>query len=295
MVTIMEKNSPYAKKPKLINDHADTTVPPRESPEAAGDVLARDPSARRALLSATDKPCYAAVTAAGLSSSQPPQWFVQFFTEFENRLDIRIESLLDKKFGHLTSTVTEHDEKIKSLSFDIANLRDTVQALQTDNGKLERKLDDLENRSRRNNLVVFGIQESDNKEDCKKLIQDFLRFADVPEEDINDIQRCHRTPSFRPQGQENAPHHPRRIHIGFGSFTAKERARKACINKLKATRSLYLDHKAFVAEDLSQHVLQLRKSKAGAFKRLKEEGKRPFFIFPDKLCFRNPDGKITTA
>ncbi|XP_071503488.1 short transient receptor potential channel 4-like, partial [Diadema antillarum] len=234
VVTIMEKNSPYAKKPKLINDHADTAVPPRESPGAAGDVLARDPSARRELLSATDKPCYVAVTAAGLSSSQPPQWFVQFFSEFENRLDVRIESLLDKKCGDLTSIVTEHDEKIKSLSFDIANLRDTVQALQTDNGKLERKLDDLENRSRRNNLVVFGIQESNNKEDCKKLIQDFLRFADVPEEDINDIQRCHRTPSFRPQGQENAPHHPRRIHIGFGSFTAKERARKACINKLKA-------------------------------------------------------------
>ena len=294
----MEKNSPDSKRPKLNNDQMDTTVPRHESPGTAGDVPARDPPARRELLSSTSPgmPGYAAV-AAGLSSSQPPPWFVQFFTEFENRLDARIESLLDKKLGDLTSKISEQDEKMKSLSFDLDSLRDSVQALQTVNQKLERKLDDLENRSRRNNLVVFGIQESSNtnKEDCKKLIHDFLHFADVADEDIKDIQRCHRTPSYRPHVQENVPQYPRRIHIGFGSFTAKERARKACINKLKATKSLFQDHKVFVAEDLSQHVLQLRKSKAGSFKRLKEEGKRPFFVFPDKLCYRDPDGKFITA
>lgn len=289
----MENNSPLSKKLKLNNEHADSAVPHQASPATAGNVTVCDPPAKRNILSSVSHSTPAAV--ADLSMNKPPQWFVQFFADFENRQEARIESLLDKKLGDLTFKVADHEEKIKCLSFEVDNMKDAVQALQIENGKLESKLDDLENRSRRNNLVVFGIQESDNKEDCRKVIQDFMRFAEVPEDVIKDIQRCHRTPSFRPQVKENSQQYPRRIHLGFGAYSAKERARKACIKKLKATTSLYQDHKVFVAEDLSQRVLQLRKAKAGSFKRLKEEGKRPFFVFPDKLCHRNPDGKMIIA
>lgn len=290
----MEKSSPLTKKPRLNNEQAVVAAPRSDSAGAAAEVAVRNPPVKQDFLSSTSQ-CSPAAAVPDLSTNKAPAWFVQFFADFENRQDARIESILDKKLGDLTSKVLEHEEKISSLYFVVDSLKDSVQALQLENGKLERKLDDLENRSRRNNIVVFGIQESNDKEDCRKVIQEFLRFAEVPEDAINDIQRCHRTPSFRPQVKENAQQYPRRIHLGFGSYTAKERARKACIKKLKANASLYRDHKVFVAEDLSQRVLQLRKAKAGSFKRLKEEGKRPFFVFPDKLCYKNADGKIITA
>ena len=41
------------------------------------------------------------------------------------------------------------------------------------NGNLADKLDDLEDRNRRNNLVLFGVPESKN-EDRRKAVTDFL-------------------------------------------------------------------------------------------------------------------------
>ena len=116
-----------------------------------------------------------------LSADAPPQWFVSFesrqdkrFGDFEKRLDKRIESLLDEKLGDLSKKVNEHDEKLQSMDFDMKKMHECVKQLQKENGELVSKLDDLENRSRRTNLVMFGIQEADPKEDCEKTIQDFL-------------------------------------------------------------------------------------------------------------------------
>ena len=233
------------------------------------------------------------------SMDAPPQWFVSFesrqdkrFRDFEKRLDKRIESLLDEKLGDLSKKVNEHDEKLQSMDFDMKEMHECVKQLQKENGELVSKLDDLENRSRRTNLVVFGIQEADpkkgEKENCEKTIQDFLHFVGARDEDIAQIERCHRTPTYRPTPtQDGSRSVPRRIHIGFATYIAKERVRKACLGKLKLTKSLYNHHKLFVAEDLSKRIQNLRKAKAPIFQRLKREDKRPFFAFPDRVCYRD--------
>ena len=63
------------------------------------------------------------------------------------------------------------------------------------NNELVSKLDDLENRSRRNNLVIFGLKEPGGKEDCSKTVNDFLKFAGANPDDLHNAQRCHRTPT----------------------------------------------------------------------------------------------------
>ena len=169
-----------------------------------------------------------------------------------------------------------------SIDFDVKELQDSVKNLTKENAFLIDKLDDLENRSRRNNLVIFGIKESEGKEDCWKTVGDFLRFVGR-DDDIGKIERCHRTPTT-PPNPKNAHQRqlPRRIHIGFNSFVVKERVRKAAIDKLKSTKSQYDEQqKVFVAEDLSKRVIEKRKKKSSLFNRLfkSRRANAPFLPF----------------
>ena len=67
-----------------------------------------------------------------------------------------------------------------------------VKNLKKERNELVSKLDDLENRSRRNNLVFHGISESQNQnENCQNLITKELSLDDFK------VERCHRTPSSR--------------------------------------------------------------------------------------------------
>ena len=228
----------------------------------------------------------AAPDPASLQTDAPPSWFL----DFEKRQRKEFEVLLDAKLRELIAKVAEHADKIESLHFENQSLKDSVKCLKEQNSRIEAKLDDLENRHRRQNVVLFGLQESGRKEDCLQVVGDFFRWAEVQKDDIDKIERCHRTPTS-PTGHAGRP---RRIHIFFGSYMAKERVRKAVIAHLKKANSMYNDHQVSIAEDLSKKVLDLRKEKRPIFKRLKNEGKRPFFIYPARIGYRDAvSGKLT--
>ncbi|XP_041472761.1 multiple epidermal growth factor-like domains protein 10 [Lytechinus variegatus] len=75
----------------------------------------------------------------------------------------------------------------------MGSLKDSVKQLEKEKEVLIAKLDDLENRGRRKNIVLFGIPEHPNQdhEDCLKTVTDFLQHADVSEDDCSQIERCH--------------------------------------------------------------------------------------------------------
>ena len=139
--------------------------------------------------------------------------------------------------------LVEHDEKLKSLDFESQNMKADIEKLQHEKELLAAKLDDIENRNRRNNLVFFGMPEMD-KEDCTVSMKDMLtNFVGVDPSALDHIDRCHRTPIFRSPtlSQEDKP---RIIHMVFSSFTSS---------------------------------LDMRKKKMVAFKKLQREGKNPSF------------------
>ena len=128
----------------------------------------------------------------------------------------------------------------------------------------------------------------------KEVLQDFVGLSASDYE----IERCHRTPTFIPPQSESQAHRspssqhvqpdkstkPRMIHVCFSSFAAREKVRQECIQKFKAAQ--FKGKKLFVSEDFSKRVVNLRKEKSEAFKRLKTEGKKPFFLYPAKLAYR---------
>ena len=217
----------------------------------------------------------------------PPRWFVQFFVGFEQRLNVKITKRLDE----VCEKVKEHDESLTACSIQMDNLEKQVQDLKKERSELIGKLDDLENRSRRNNLVFHGISETEGpKEQCQQVIQEMLtQFVGLSVNDF-EIERCHRTPSSPPPTTENERRSPRIVHVAFSTYSAKEKVRKACIARFKA--DLYRGKKIFVSDDFSSRVLRMRKEKMEKFKQMKDEKKKPFFLYPDRLAYRGSDGKL---
>ena len=128
-------------------------------------------------------------------------------------------------------------------------------------------IDDLENRSRRNNAIFFGIPEGSeqNPSNCRDFISNTLmKFID-PEGNLPDIdiQRAHRTPTGPPRTDQSKP---RPIHVLFGQFQHKELTRNAAINTFKAKK--FKNSKLFVADDLSKRVQDKRKKMLPHFKKL---------------------------
>ena len=116
---------------------------------------------------------------------------------------------------------------------------------------LDSKAQDLEDRSRRNNLVIFGVPEIDNPrdEDCDKAICEILRkyqILDSGDTHGGLLERAHRLGKKKPeQGR------PRPIIVCCGSFKDKQFILNNA-NRLKG--SSYV-----IAEDFSKATLEVRR------------------------------------
>ena len=204
--------------------------------------------------------------------STAPIWF----SRYEERLDARFE-VLAKDFKDMQDGLNHH-------------IKDTEEKFETVNDEMKSlwdKIDDLENRSRRNNLVLYNVPEKTetNPSECidfmKKLSKDFIK---IKEGDIPVFQRAHRTPTGPPRAQQNKP---RPIHIQFASFQDKIAFRKSAVALFKTTT--FNGWKLFIQDDLSVRIQKNRKELVPTLKKLREEGKRPFFVYPAILKYWDND------
>ena len=225
-------------------------------------------------------------SALNASMTKPPEWFA----DYENRLETRLRGIMNP-LEDISKRMETIEGKLRSVDFEIESVKADIKTLQKEKEDLITKVDDLENRSRRDNLIFFGVPEVAEKENCAELLVDLLEnFVGVPDFNRNHIERCHRTPTFKPSGGPQSK--PRIIHVKFSSYQTKELVRKACIQKFK--ESTYKGQKIFVGEDFSKRIQTLRKNQMGEFKRLQREGKKPFFIYPAVVKYRDANGRVLT-
>ena len=120
-----------------------------------------------------------------LNDEQPPQWFVQYFDQFESRFEQRIGNITYYyiKFEELNAELVEHNEIIKGVNHDVEILRSELKKISDDNESLVSKLDDIENRARRNNIVLFGVPEVES-ENVLQTVSDIFQAAEL---DINEL------------------------------------------------------------------------------------------------------------
>lgn len=250
-----DKN-PSSKKPKIDEDTCDTV----------------DTSAAASKGSRSPAPALA------------PAWFTEYMISFESRM----QNVIANQVSELTAKVSDHEEKLTSCAMLISDLEKQVDKLKSANVDLAQKMDDLENRTRRNNLVFYGIPEVFDSPTLT-VVNEVFSFVGLHPKDLG-IERCHRTPTSTTSSRQALDEKPRMIHICFSSFQTKEMVRQKCVKVFKSTK--FKGRKLFVSDDYSKKVMQQRKNKRDEFQSLKDQGKRPFFLFPARLAYKDGTGKL---
>lgn len=268
-------NSPAKKKPNTANSfdlltdemtdesYAAAASSSAESP-AGGKPGTRSHStnANGSDIPPTTPPPSGSATADSGSAPTPPAWFKAF--------ELRQEERLDDILGLCR-------EEHKGMCHAISILKDEVDKLSKKLEEADLKIDDLENRGRRNNIVLYRVPEGEEKKNCVNFVEDLLDQAGSTMG--KNIQRAHRTgpPLAASKGSR-----PRPIHIGFTSFKEKEQARKALINYFKSKKDNDTEIYA-VSDDYSVKVQKLRKAKIPELKKLRQEGKKAFLVYPAEI------------
>ena len=200
------------------------------------------------------------------NESEAPVWF----KHFEQRQDERFKDIMEQSKA-----------MYEGLQLEVNNLKDEVKDLKEKLKYCDIKIDDLENRSRRNNLIIFNLPEGTEGHDCAKFVTSLLQT----ECNINAtaIQRAHRTGKIS-NSRSVAQSKPRPVHVGFSHFVEKEQCRKALLELFK--RKKFNDSRLYVSNDYSLKVQRLRKEKLPELRRLRAEGKEAFMVYPAEIKIR---------
>eukprot|EP00745_Piridium_sociabile_P022930 TRINITY_DN35768_c1_g2_i1.p1 TRINITY_DN35768_c1_g2~~TRINITY_DN35768_c1_g2_i1.p1 ORF type:complete len:280 (+),score=57.69 TRINITY_DN35768_c1_g2_i1:199-1038(+) len=181
---------------------------------------------------------------------------VKVLTAMDKKMEERIENL--------QTSMQEHMEKFQA---NVAHVTKENKELKEKVDRLESRVDDLEGRSRRNNLIFHGIPSPQGKtelwSDCEKAVKTALKEEMGLTEEV-EIERAHRL------GSEKSD---RPIIICFGKFKDKERI-LASRKVLREKRS-----KIFVNEDFTPRVRESRRLLLPFLKKAKAEQKRAFLRF----------------
>ena len=147
----------------------------------------------------------------------------------------------------------------------------------------------LENHSRRNNIKVLGIQESEGGEtweESEKLVKDAIKEHLKIEDDLL-IERAHRVgkprPPYRHVGGSKVASKPRPIVARFQIWKEKEKV-------IRAARKSKPDRVQFF-EDFAKATLERRRQKVPELVKARKQGKKAFLVM-DRVVYaksRPPD------
>ncbi|KAM9358436.1 uncharacterized protein ABDE67_003935 [Symphorus nematophorus] len=163
--------------------------------------------------------------------------------------------------------ITEAEERISDMETSSAVTKETLLSLLKEQRRLREKVTDLESRSRRNNIRVYGVPEDSEGDSMIKFIENLMTTElGLPDGMSLQIQRAHRALTQKP-GPDTTP---RSIVINFQQFDVKE-----TVLKLAWKKKIHLNNKQiFFDHDYAYEVMVKRRAYGGIKKALKEKGIR---------------------
>lgn len=187
--------------------------------------------------------------------------------EINGKLD-----MLGAEVRNLSDRVEEAESRVETVERWAAETTEALSSCLKQQKAMQHKLNDLESRSRRNNIRIFGVSEGEEGEDSvPEFVEALIRSKlPVPDDMELNIQRAHRTGAHRPAPDKP----PRALIINFQEFATKEWVLKEAWKESKKERiqlnnkTLYFDH------DYSAEVVKKRKEYSGIKKALKVKGVR---------------------
>jgi hypothetical protein len=161
----------------------------------------------------------------------------------------------------LKASVEYSNKQFKAMESRIDDLETEITALYDENQKLNKKCQQLEDQSRRDNLIFYGIDEGTGKEswsDCEKKVRNVLKdkvgIKDADKDEVISIERAHRLSSKKTG--TNQPNRPRPVIVKFTRWKIKDDICFKARNVFK--EQVHKDSGYGVSEDYSVQVRETR-------------------------------------
>ena len=199
--------------------------------------------------------------------------FNSTFDRLDKKIDIlkKENSKIKKELADLREIAQCHNGNVDEVNKKLEDIDSRIEEVKLDEitedfvTKTKKKLADLEDRSRRNNLRFYGFQEETNEtwEEGESILTDFVKEKLEIEEDIL-IERVHRTGIQRNDGIRNRK---RTIVVKFLNFKDK-------LGILHTYREKKLwKEKIFINEDFPEETASIRKGLLQKAKDLRSQNK----------------------
>lgn len=168
----------------------------------------------------------------------------------------------------LSGRVGEAETRVGRLEDWAAEVNAVLSASIKQQKTLQAKVTDLESRSRRNNIRVFGVAEGEEGSSVSQFITTLLkRELPLPQSVDLKIQRAHCSLAQKPRPEDP----PRPIIINFQEFTTKE---LVLPEAWKRGKILLKDRPIYFDQDYAAEIVKKRKEYNGIKKALRERGIR---------------------
>ena len=207
---------------------------------------------------------------------------------------------INQRLGRVEEEASSIKEKVNGFKKSLASLNLDVEELKlkvadkVDNARvlaLEDSIEDLVNRSKRNNLVFFNVPEKSENGDCVTFIQHFISaHMGITNDEGHklEIERAHRTqPGKIVDGKP-----PRPIHVAFLRYTDKMSVLTKAASSLKDNP--FKDCLIGISEDFGKKTTEKRKRFEKCTKRLQTKlaPSKVFIAYPAVLKYRDDSGRI---
>lgn len=200
---------------------------------------------------------------------------------------------VNKKLSEIGAEVKNTGVRIEEVETRMAEMeewsvtaKDTLLLALKEQERIVSKLTDLETRSRRNNLRIFGIPEGEEGDNACEFLEKFIKSElQLPDIDLK-IQRCHRSLGPKPPPQAA----PRSMVAYFLLYKTKDLVLSSAWKKKEIHingKRVYFDH------DYPAEVVKKRKEYAPLRKMLKKRGLRFHTPAPAKLRVFYEEGPTT--
>lgn len=121
---------------------------------------------------------------------------------------------------------------------------------------LEKKLEEMENRSKRNNIVIWNIPEGAEKDSSCLALVTLILTEHIGLGEI-EVMRAHRTNIKQRQSPASGATLPRLVHVYLLKYTAKEYIWRNAASKLR--ENPFHEANLYISDEVSKSVREQRK------------------------------------
>ena len=236
-----------------------------------------------------DGECVVKDVDASVSTSPSNADVMNAIMGMEKRVTNKIDGVF-QVIKEVTERMKVAEERISGAEDEMVQLRTLTKTLQIQVKALTERADDMENRSRRNNLRLVGLSENEEGRDACTFLEKWIpSVPGLKTSTTLALERAHRI-GPQPRNVNNSTPPPRTLIMKFLNYKQKEEVLRAA--KVKGTFK-YKEYTIRLFPDVSAETHKKQRAYDGIRQKLREKGiDKHRIIFPSRLLLTHREQSI---